>query len=125
MNHQFRAGIQVSRISPLHGRLFTDFLTSDLLIIYTCSVVPQTIAIIPVLPRGVLQLGSTSVVRCPAFDNAYQHTYPTTCLEVYLVGLGFLPGLRRRLYGQGGGGRRLERARRRPGAVAARVGRGG
>ena len=46
-------------------------------------------------------------------------------LDTKLVGLGFLPGLRRRLYGQGGGGRRLERARRRSGAVAARVGRGG
>ena len=41
--------------------------------------------------------------------------------DTKLVGLGFLPGLRRRLYGQGGGGRGLERARRRVGAVAARV----
>jgi hypothetical protein len=29
----------------------------------------QTIAIIPVLPRGVLQLGATSVVRYPCFSN--------------------------------------------------------
>ena len=46
-------------------------------------------------------------------------------LDTKLVGLGFLPGLRRRLYGQGGGGRGLERARRRWGAVAARVRCGG
>ena len=46
-------------------------------------------------------------------------------LDTKLVGLGFLPGLRRRLYGQGEGGRKLERAHRRSGAGAARVGRGG
>ena len=46
-------------------------------------------------------------------------------LDTKLVGLGFLLGLRRRLYGQGGGRRGLERARRRWGAVAARVRCGG
>jgi hypothetical protein len=66
MNHQFAAGIQVSTIFSLHGGFFTDTMFASELSISYCL---QTIAIIPVLPRGVLQLGSTSVVRYPCFSN--------------------------------------------------------
>jgi hypothetical protein len=66
MNHQFAAGIQVSTIFSLHAGLFTDTMFASVLLISYCV---QTIAIIPVLPRGVLQLGATSVVRYPCFSN--------------------------------------------------------
>ena len=56
----------VSTIFSLHGGLFTETMFALELSISYCL---QTIAIIPVLPRGVLQLGSTSVVRYPCFSN--------------------------------------------------------
>ena len=54
------------RFFSLHGGLFTETMFASELSISYCL---QTIAIIPVLPRGVLQLGSTSVVRYPCFSN--------------------------------------------------------
>lgn len=43
----------------------------------------QTIAIVPVLPRGVLQLGSTNVVRYPSFSK-WSIIYHSIQLEVVL-----------------------------------------
>ena len=44
-------------------------LTQCLLLTLNKLLFVQTIAIIPVLPRGVLQLGSTNVVSYPSFSN--------------------------------------------------------
>ena len=44
-------------------------LTQCLLLTLNKLLFVQTIAIIPVLPRGVLQLGSTNVVRYPGFGK--------------------------------------------------------
>ena len=44
-------------------------LTQCLLLTLNKLLFVQTIAIIPVLPRGVLQLGSTNAVRYPGFGK--------------------------------------------------------
>jgi hypothetical protein len=49
----------------------------------SCLFVVQTIAIVPVLPRGVLQLGSTSVVIYPIFSK-WNIIYHSIQLEVVL-----------------------------------------
>ena len=83
------------------------------------AVVPDAISAIAVEVAGGSRSG-TEVDGSGGGDGDCDMT-GLVSLDTKLVGLGFLPGLRRRLYGQGGGGRGLERARRRTGAVAARV----
>ena len=58
-------------------------LTQCLLLTLNKLLFVQTIAIIPVLPRGVLQLGSTSVVRYPSFSK-WGIIYHSIQLEVVL-----------------------------------------